>query len=242
MNILILAAGENETRLNDNGYPFYLTELEGTPLIERLVNQCQTLQNINYHFAIPEKEIKQWRLDSVVNQLVPNGHLIRVQENTAGAACTALLAIEQIDNNEPLLILNMNDMLQINFADVIHDFQSRQLDAGTIVFHSIHPRYSYVSLDENKLVIEASEKNPISKHATAGFYWFARGKDFIAAAHSMIAKDAHVDGHFYICPVFNEMILAQAKIGVFTIDNQQYHPLKTIRQIEHFESVLEAGR
>lgn len=242
MNILILGAGENETTLNDSGYPFYLTELEGMPLIERLVNQCHSIDNAKFHFAIPENEIKQWRLDSVIKQLTPDGNLIHVKSNTAGAACTALLAIEQIDNDEPLLILNMNDMLQINFSEIVNDFKSRQLDAGTIVFHSIHPRYSYVLLDADNMVIEAAEKNPISKHATAGFYWFARGKDFIHATRSMIAKDAHVDGHFYICPVMNELILSQAKIGVSFIDTQHYHPLKTMRQIQHFESILESGR
>ncbi|SRR5579885_1472288 len=242
MNILILGAGENETTLNDSGYPFYLTELEGIPLIERLVTQCQSIKHPKFHFAIPENEIKQWRLDSVIKQLTPEGHLIHVKSNTAGAACTALLAIEHIDTNESLLILNMNDMIQVNFAEVINDFESRQLDAGTIVFHSIHPRYSYVSLDQDNLVIEAAEKNPISQHATAGFYWFARGNDFISATRSMITKDGHVDGHFYICPVMNELILAHAKIGVHFIDNQHYHPLKTMRQIQHFESVLEAGR
>jgi len=241
MNILILAAGEKQAILNDNGYPYYLTELEGVPLIERLVNQCQVLQQAKLHFAIPENEIRQWRLDSVISQLAADAHLIHVKNATAGAACTAMLAIEHVDNDEALLILNMNDMIQVNFADVINDFQSRKLDAGTIVFPSIHPRYSYVSLDENNLVMEAAEKNPISRHATTGFYWFARGRDFVAATRSMIAKDAHVDGLFYICPVMNEMILSQARIGVWFVDSEHYHPLKTIRQMEHYESVLEAG-
>lgn len=238
MNILILAAGEKETILNDSGYPYYLTELEGVPLIERLVNQCQSIPQAKLFFAMTESEIKKWRLDSVVTQLSPDAHLIHVKTATAGAACTAMLAIEHIDNDQPLLILNMSDLIQINFADVIHDFQTRKLDAGTIVFHSIHPRYSYVLLDDNHFVMEAAEKNPISKHATAGFYWFARGCEFVAAARSMIAKDAHVDGLFYICPVMNELILAQAKIGVWFVDNEHYHPLKTLRQIQHFEDEL----
>lgn len=242
MNILILAAGDKEASMNENGYPYYLTELEGVPLIERLVNQCRSIQNAKFHFAIPENEIKQWRLTNVIAQLTPGANLIHVKGNTAGAACTALLAIEHIDTDEPLLILNMNDMIQVNFADVVNEFEARQLDAGTIVFHSVHPRYSYVALDENKFVIEAAEKDPISQHATAGFYWFARGKDFIQATCTMIAKDGHVDGLFYICPVMNELILAHAKIGVHFIGNQQYHPLKTVRQIQHYESILETER
>jgi len=242
MNILILAAGEAELNLNDDGYPFCLTEFEGVPLIERLVKQCKSLENTTYLFAIPEKDIKHWHLDNVVTQLTENGRIIHVQGKTAGAACTAMLAIEHIDTNEPLLILNANDVTQINFADVLRDFEERRLDAGTIVFHSVHPRYSYVSLDKDGFVIEAAEKNPISQHATTGFYWFARGNDFVSACRSMISKDAHVNGLFYICPVLNELILAQAKIGVYGIENQLYHPLKSLRQMQHFDHVLETGR
>lgn len=242
MNILILAAGENESHLNDSGYPFYLTEFEGVPLLERLVQQCGSLPHAHFFFAINEKEIKRWRLDNVVAQLTPFGHLIRVKENTAGAACTALLAIEYIESDEELLILNANDTIQANFNEILHDFRQRKLDAGTVVFHSIHPRYSYVALDKNDKVVEAAEKNPISQHATAGFYWFARGKEFVKSALQMIAKEGHVDENYYICPVMNEMILTQAHIGVYRIDNQYYHPLKTVRQLQHFESRLETGR
>lgn len=242
MNILILAAGENDSNLNDDGYPFYLTEFEGIPLIEHLVRQCEPIKIAKYFFAFAEAEIKRWRLDNVIPQLTSNGHIITVKAKTAGAVCTALLAIEYIDNDEPLLILNANDILQIDFLTVINDFKQRKLDAGTIVFHSIHPRYSYVSLDKHGFVIEAAEKNPISKNATAGFYWFARGTDFIMSSQSMIAKDSHIDGSFYVCPVFNEMILSHAKIGVYFIENHQYHPLKSLRQIKHFESVIGSGR
>ena len=125
---------------------------------------------------------------------------------------------------------------------MLRDFAERKLDAGTIVFHSIHPRYSYVALDENNFVIEAAEKKPISQHATTGFYWFARGSDFVSACKSMIEKDSHLNNNFYICPVLNELILIQQKIGVYPIKNHHYHPLKSVRQMQHFESVLESGR
>lgn len=242
MNILILAAGETELNLDNDQYPFYLTEFEGVSLLERLIKQCETIQQANYLFAFSELEIKRWRLDNVVTQLVPNSQLVRIPGKTAGAACTALLAVEHIDKDEPLLIINATDMWQVNFAEIVQDFEKRRLDAGTIVFHSIHPRYSYVALDDNGWVVEAAEKNPISQHATAGFYWFARGSDFVVACRSMITKDSHVNGLFYICPVFNEMILSQAKIGVSMINHQQYHPLKSMRQMQHYDSVLEAGK
>ncbi len=57
----------------------------------------------------------------------------------------------------------------------------------------------------------------------------------------MILKDAHVNEFFYVCPVFNELILEQAKIGVYRIEARQYHPLKSERQLRHFEAILEAA-
>jgi dTDP-glucose pyrophosphorylase len=242
MNILILAAGQDEIALNDAGYPFYLTEFDGIPLIERLLNQLKSIKDCNFLYAFPAKEIKQWHLDNIIEQLTPGGRLISVKQNTAGAACTALLAIEYIDNDQPLLIVNMSDLVNTNFSEVIEIFHSRNLDVGVITFHSIHPRYSYVAIDDNQNIIEAAEKNPISKNACAGFYWFARGCDFVQAASSMIAKDAHINGQFYITPVLNELILQQTKIGAHFIDNAVYHPFKTLRHIEQFDSSLKSEK
>ena len=83
-------------------------------------------------------------------------------------------------------------------------------------------------------MIEASEKNPISNNATAGFYWFRRGAQFVEAAKNLIRKGAHVNGNFYICPTYNELILKGQLVGVFTVDAKVYHPLKDERQIKSF--------
>ena len=36
---------------------------------------------------------------------------------------------------------------------------------------------------------------------------------------------------FFICPVFNELILNQRKIGVFEIDTNLYFPVKNLNQL-----------
>ena len=51
----------------------------------------------------------------------------------------------------------------------------------------------------------------------------------------MILKDGHVDGVFYICPVFNEMTLEQKKISIFEIDSSRYHSLMSTEKIRQFE-------
>ena len=216
---------------NDNNYPLCLTELDGTPLIERLISSCKVIDNAKFIIALRESDICCYHLDNIIHLLAPNAKIIRITADTCGAACTALLAAGTINNDEELLILNGNELLNENFSKILKDFRLRNLVAGTVVFSSIHPRYSYVRLNTENLVIEAAEKNPISRHATAGFYWFLQGKDFVRAAQNMMRKDASVNGLFYICPSLNELVLEQARIGIYPIHAHQYHPLKTERHL-----------
>jgi len=189
--------------------------------------------------AFRDEDVRDHHLDSIVSLLHPGAVSIGVQGKTEGAACTALLAIGLINNDDELLIVSANEFLEVNFSEVLTDFRSRKLDAGVVVFRSIHPRYSYVRINNDGFVVEASEKKPISTNATAGFYWFSRGHSFVEAAKSMIRKDARVNRMFYICPTFNELILNDRRVGVYKVENKYYHPLKDSRQVDQFEAVLD---
>lgn len=239
MNILILAAGHSDFDVHDGSYPLCLTEFDGVPLIERLIIACGKVTNTKFCVALREQDIRRYHLDNIIEILAPGAKILRIKEDTRGAACTALLAVGAIGNDEDLLILNGNEILDEDFLTIITNFRSRKLDAGTVTFTSIHPRYSYVRLNSESMVIEAAEKNPISRNATVGFYWFARGKDFVRAAQNMIRKNATVNDLFYISPVLNELVLEQACIGIYNVETSQYHPLKTERQLMQFETVID---
>jgi NDP-sugar pyrophosphorylase family protein len=242
MNILILAAGQAADSI-DEKYPLCLTELNGTPLIEHLVKSCQNIGPVNFAVALREQDIARYHLDNIVALLAPGAQVIRIPKQTQGAACSALLAAGIIDNEQELLIISGNELLDVDFGTVMADFRLRKLDAGTITFSSVHPRYSYVRLDEEtQLVIEAAEKKPISRMATASFYWFAEGRRFVRAAKNMIRKDARVNDVFYICPTLNELVLEQARIGICPIDGSQYHPLKTEQQLIQYDAAISQRR
>ena len=240
MNILILAAGQSESNSDDGNYPLCLAEIRGVPLIQRIVLACANLATIHFIVAFRRSDIEEFHLDNILGILAPTSKMVSVSKETQGAACTALLATGYIDNADELLIISGNEFIDIDYATVVNDFRERRLDAGTVTFPSIHPRYSYVRLSEDGGVIEAAERRPISRRATAGFYWFARGADFVRAAQTMIYKDAAVNGKFYVCPILNELVLEQARIGQFAIELDQYSPLKTPRQI--MQEDMEMGR
>jgi len=229
MNVLILFGGSQS---NDNSnYPSFLNEFKNKPVLEYVLETCKTLGPSSINLVFKKHHIRKYFLKELVEQIHPSSMVIGMEGDTQGAACSAMLAVDQIDNKYPLLVLNGDEHLSLNFAEIIDGFVKRNADAGTIVFDSVHPRYSYVRLDAEDNVIEAAEKKPISRNATVGFYWFNKGSDFVLATKKMIIKNDRYNGLFYVCPSFNQLILEGKKVVVHKTDSAAYHPLKDSNQI-----------
>lgn len=242
LNVVILMAGPDRlNRERDGEFPVALIEFQGKPVIERLVDACAAIPDVHLTFVAREHDIKKFRLDNVFTLLSPGSRLVSIERQTKGAACSALLAATQLPQDQPLLVLSIDEVLELDFAQVIAHFQAQGWDGGLVSFPSVHPRYSFVRLDAQGLVVEAAEKNPISRHATAGFYYFATAAHFVQSAQNMIRKDAHVNGVFYVCPAYNELVLKQARIGIWPLDKARYHPIKSDRQIAVYEHQVELG-
>ncbi len=238
INIVILAAGTSSMSAIDGGYPQCLTEIDDRPLLELIVEKAASIPGAKFTFAMNEDDVSRFHLDRIAELLAPGSSVVRVPAGTRGSACSALMAAAALPADEEVLVVSANELIDIRLTDVINGFRQRNLDGGTMVFPSIHPRYSYVRLGDDGLVLEASQRQPISKNATVGIFWFARAGALVDAIKAMIRKDASVDGAFFVAKAFNEMILKQMRIGVLKIDQHQYHPLKTEHQlfaIDHHE-------
>jgi dTDP-glucose pyrophosphorylase len=244
MNVLVLMAGKDDAfREAGYQYPKNLIEIDGLPLIERVLGGLSSLlaEGARLVVCVRGEENRRHHTATVVRLLVPAAEVVEIQGPTAGAACTALLAVDHIDNDEPLLIVNGDQILNADVGAIIRGFRDRRLDGGIIVFEAVHPRWSYVRLGAGGYVVEAAEKRPISNLATAGAYYFARGRDFVRSATESIKKDAHVNGVFYVCPTYNEMILTQARVGVHSIARDAYISLATPDGVRAYEARLQTG-
>ena len=243
INVLILMSGSSQA-FKDAGYAFpkNLVELGGAPLVQRVLAHLSPLDALSarYLCVLRHDENANHHTGAVIHLVNPAAVLVELNADTSGAACSALLAVEHINNADPLIIVNGDQILDADLTAAIRDFQARGLDGGIVVFEDLHPRWSFVKCNEAGFVIEAAEKRPISKLATAGFYYFDRGRDFVLAATEMIKKDAHVNSLFYICPAFNELVLRQRRIGVHKITRKAYHSLATPADTHTYNALLEA--
>lgn len=236
MNILILASGADSSPT----YPTWLTEIEGVLLLEKLVRCLDSSRTAHFVYAFRASDIEAYHVDSIAGEITPGAAVVEVSRATAGAACTALLAIDQIDPDDELIVASATDYVDVDYAAVVADFRARGASAGILTFESLHPRYSFVRTDAEGLVIEAAEKHPISRQANAGIYWYRRASDFFRSVESMILKDGHVGGVFYLSPSLNELVLAGKPVAAWPLGPDQYRPLKDQRQLDSLEHALDA--
>jgi NDP-sugar pyrophosphorylase family protein len=238
--IVVIPTAGGDDAFKDRGYPYCkpLTEIQNRPMIEHVWSCLSPLAANRNVFVISRANARRAHLADVLRLMDAKSAVVEADGPTAGAACSAMLAIEHIEPDRELVITNGDQLFTCDLADVMADFRRRDLVAGTIVFDSVHPRWSFVRVGDDGLVTEAAEKRPISRHATAGFYYFKRGRDFIQAAGDMIRKDAQVNGAFYVCPTFNELILRHARIGIYPIPREAYISLATPQNLEEYEQAL----
>ena len=243
MNIVIPIADSGKL-FESQGYPFAkpVTEIDGKPLVEHAFDCLKDISDARFIFVIRKEDDLRFHLKEMLHLLDPNAVVIQATGATAGAACTVLLAVEYIANEEELIIANGDQVLEFDVYNEIQSFRDRNLDGATIVFDSVHPRWSFVKTDADGIVVEAAEKRPVSRNATAGFYYYSKGRYFVEAAQNMIRKNAGVNGAFFVCPAFNEMILDQKTVGISRIDRSQYVSLATPQAIEEYEQALATRR
>lgn len=218
-------------------YPKPLIEIHGKTMIEWAINDYKKIrEEKRFIFIVNASDCSKHHIDNVLSLLTDHQcEIIRLEKETKGAACSALMAIDYIDNEDRLIIGNSDQIFDEDLNAVLKFFEKRGADGGVICFNTVHPRWSYVRLDDNSKIVESAEKRPISTKAIAGFYYFKKGKSFVSAAMRSIEKGASVDGIYYIAPVFNEMVLESKNLEVYETDSDKYHTFYSPQKIEEFE-------
>jgi UDP-N-acetylglucosamine diphosphorylase / glucose-1-phosphate thymidylyltransferase / UDP-N-acetylgalactosamine diphosphorylase / glucosamine-1-phosphate N-acetyltransferase / galactosamine-1-phosphate N-acetyltransferase len=241
INIVVPMAGAGK-RFQEAGYtvPKPFIKVAGQPMIEKVLANLEVpnaniilLAQGRHIIAYPEvfsRIMKRWQVT-----------IVEVDAVTEGAACTVLLAINNINNSHPLLMANSDQLVDIAIADFIKDSDKRGLAGSILTFFSVDPKWSYVKLNHEHIVTEVKEKVVISDQATVGIYYYREGRTFVEAAVKMIARNERVNNEFYVGPAYNHAISDGAKIGTYHIKDRQMHGLGTPEDLriylQQYESI-----
>ena len=149
-----------------------------------------------------------------------------------------LLARAMIDSDDPLMIANCDQYVDVDINAYLDSMNARNLDGLIMTMKANDPKWSFVRHDQQGRITEVVEKRVVSDEATVGIYNYRSGRTFCRAADEMISADERVNGEFYVAPAYNRMISAGQKIGFYNIgrDRAGMYGLGVPEDLEFFKT------
>lgn len=218
LNIVVPMAGRG-SRFAKEGYdlPKPLIDVNGKHMIEVVINNLRPNCEHRFIFVCQNEHIEKYHLMEVFSKSCDKFEVVGIDGITEGAAITVLKAREFFENDEPLMIANSDQWVDVDINEYLKDIEERQLSGSMLTMKADDPKWSYAKVTEAGYVSEVVEKVVVSDEATVGIYNFSSGHDFCKYADYMIKNEIRSGGEFYVAPVYTYLAQSGESIGVYNI-------------------------
>lgn len=230
MKLLIPMAGLG-SRFSAAGYtdPKPLIKFLGKTMIEHVVDAFP-MEARHLIFIVQKEHVEKYDVKNFLQNRYEGCDVVVIDGLTDGAARTVLSAKHLINDEEPLAIMNSDNI--IKFSPALAKYLLSSHDGVIMTFEDTDPKWSFARVNREGYVTEVVEKQPISTHATAGLYFWQKGRDFVKAAERMIEKNIRYKNEFYLAPVYTQ----NAELGqlIVTCEVEEMHGVGTPEDLEKY--------
>ena len=225
MQILIPMAGDGK-RFSAAGYsmPKPLIDINGKPMIQAAIESLGLVGQ--YIFIIRDYPGFTDKIIETLCKIAKNPIIKCIDYLTDGAARTCLLAEKHIDNEDPLIITNCDQIMEWNPKLFTKFIDHPNFDGAVVTYKKQTVKNSYVRL-ENGIAVEFAEKKIISDQSLNGIHYWRKGSDFVRSAKAMIEKKISVNNEYYIAPTYNELVKEGKKIVAYEIPISEHFAVGT---------------
>jgi NDP-sugar pyrophosphorylase family protein len=228
MNILIPMAGRGE-RFIKEGYstPKPLIPVNNVPMVIKAVKDLPPADN--YEFIILKEHSDKYKIEAEIKKHIPNASFTILDHVTEGQACTCLLGLEHLSQNDEVLIGACDNGMIYNLAE----FEALKNESDVLVFTFRNnvtvlekpEQYGWVKVSDNGIKVESVSvkkqisQNPIQDHAIVGAFWFKEVNIFKIITDKMISENRRINNEFYVDECINDAIELGYRVNVFEISN-----------------------
>lgn len=223
IHTVITAAGDSEATFLGAGFhaPKNLLERNGVEILLRAVSSyaqdlsCTTV-------ALNKEECARWPTVEKLRQRYPQVSVALISSKVPGALASSVIAAASIPIESSLIVAAGDSEIGGGISSYVQQFQDREVDAGTIVFQSKDPRWSYISVGQGKNVRQVAEKRVIGPLATTGVFYFRSAEIFRSAAEWCFVNNAKDRGLYYVSTALNAVIMRELKVEYIEIPRSDY--------------------
>ena len=224
---LIPMAGRSR-RFKEDGYnlPKPFIPIMGMPMFKAAINSFPPSDK---HIIICQKQfVERYSFEKQTKKFLPSCKIITVKGITEGQASTCLLAENDFENYEPLMISSCDYQLvydQKKYEKLLNDI-TIDVIVWTFKIGQISKKnpeaFAYCRTDGMRIT-KIVEKEVISNTpnldpAVVGTFTFRNAIDFVHAAKKMITKNIRVNGEFYVGTSINQLIEMGKNVVVFPVE------------------------
>ena len=232
LNIVIPMAGLG-SRFSKEGFKNIkpLIPLNGKTFIEWSIDSVD-FNNIETNFIFITLEEHYNLLFSHLKGIKPDCVVLSVPKLTRGAVETALTAEKYINNDDPLIITNSDQIFEWNKDKYIEYLNETKTDADVIVVNADTDKFSYIQLDENNYGIRLAEKEVISDNALVGIHYWRKGRYFVDSGKELIERDIRSKNEYYVSLSYNLLIEKKMKVTCYKLgEHEKYLSIGTPEQV-----------
>jgi len=207
INILIPMAGLGKRfEKTHPNTPKPFIDIKNQSMLSRVIKNLKN-DIVEFIFVSQENLFKDNRFQTIIQNENINYKRVTAPNRTDGPACSCLLAKNFINNDDPLIIINCDQIiLDFNIDNLLKFAIYNNADGVLGTFHSTSSKNSYIKLGDDLRVQEIKEKIVISNIATNGLHFWKHGKFFVESAEKMIEANDRYSNEFYVAPSYNYLI------------------------------------
>lgn len=245
--VLVPMAGLG-ARYAAEGYvePKPLIPVSGEPMV---VQATRHLPEPSRHVFVLRRDLPgHARISATLRERFPGCVLIDLEAVTDGQARTCLHGMDAVDPEQPLTIGACDNGAVYSAAALSALLDDQEVDVIVWAARGYpnaarHPNQHGWVEETGGRVLSVTGKKPLSDPAhdpvLLGAFTFKRAADFSRAAEAMIARDARVNGEFYVDVCINDAIAAGLDCRVFVIDHYLcWGTPDDLRTFEYWQSGL----
>lgn len=204
-----------------------LIKIDEKPIIERI---CEMFPADNEFIFICNREHQTTTpVEAVLKRIKPEGKIIWIDSHKKGPVYSCLASFAHVDDDEEVFV-NYCDLLNgWDFNDLVAKAREGGYAGVLPSFKDFHPAslgdtyYAYMKVNDRNELLEIREKasftnNRIEEFASAGGYYFSKGRYYKKYFQRIIDEDLSTSGEYYASLPYNLMVGDGLKVLVYEVE------------------------
>ncbi|MXR50999.1 NTP transferase domain-containing protein [Halovenus sp. WSH3] len=215
--------------------PKPLIEVGDKPMVRWAADSIPFVDDEEFVFVARQAHVDEYDIDDRLREIfTPAIDVVAIDYLTEGPACTAALAREHVDDEESVIVTDSDHYFESEQYRKLLTSDREGVRGAIPVFKADDDGLSYSAVDEEMHIQRVAEKDPISRYANIGAYYFDEFGEFRSALEIVQKREETVNNEYYVAPLYNEFVDGDGDI--VACECETVWSLGTPDAVERFES------